>query len=204
MCRRHVRTEYGERTDKEKPMPQDDTNKRVSSNRISSNRNSSNRISSNRQTPARYIWTIAQQRIQLHKLANIDFQYYDYNTIHSHHTTRTDQSRPDLARQPSEEIPSGNARNDLESTTDDGPVSTASLAAAEVQSSGCNERGYEILPELGSLGSKETVGDLRFDDELTGCLRGSDVNCMSWQAITPPFCFGTNGRALKKWWDEEH
>ncbi|GFO28055.1 hypothetical protein PoB_005456000 [Plakobranchus ocellatus] len=83
------------------------------------------------------------------------------------------------------EISTGNS--DLEATTDDGPVSTASLSAAEVQSSGWNERGYEILPELGSLGSKETVGDLRFDDELTGCLRGSDVNCKSWQAITPPF-----------------
>ncbi|GFO30717.1 hypothetical protein PoB_005722200 [Plakobranchus ocellatus] len=73
--------------------------------------------------------------------------------------------------------------------------------------SGCyggpDECGCEILPDLGGLGSKETVGNLRLDDKLTRCLRSSDVNWMSWQALSPPFCFGTTGRALEKWWDKD-
>ncbi|GFO22835.1 hypothetical protein PoB_004934000 [Plakobranchus ocellatus] len=95
-----------------------------------------------------------------------------------------------------------NVVSDGEATMDDSPVS-ASLAVAEVQSSGCDECGCQIFSEPGSLGSKETVGDPRLDDELTGCLRSSKANWMSLQALSLPFCFDTSGRALKKWWDKQ-
>ncbi|GFN79009.1 hypothetical protein PoB_000551500 [Plakobranchus ocellatus] len=87
-----------------------------------------------------------------------------------------------------------NVDNDEKTTVDDGTVSTASLAVAEVQSSGCNEFGCKVLLELGGLGSQKALDGLRLVDELTGCLRSSCVNWKSWQALSPPFCLDLSER----------
>ncbi|GFN85124.1 Zinc finger protein [Plakobranchus ocellatus] len=60
-------------------------------------------------------------------------------------------------------------RDAVNDETDDGPVSTTSLAVLEDddENNSCDGCGCEVLPEIGCWRSKDTMDDLRFGDGLS-------------------------------------